>query len=158
MAEKIVKTPIQVAAQLQRQYLMFYNKKEDEHNLFNLFSYAEHGEILNKVPLGPFEIPVLILTTCDDNYIVNTTTRFIRIGPSSCESVYYTDFKTHLTLILSQTFKKDVKPGGWFGEVRLEKINGELIYWDIPIGIPGGGFQYITNRCSIIGRRILIIP
>jgi len=47
---------------------------------------------------------------------------------------------------------------GSFGEATLEKINGELIYWDLPVGIPGGGFQNITRRCSIIGRRILIIP
>jgi len=137
---------------------MFYNKKEDEYNLFNLFSYAEHGEILNNVPLAPFEIPVLILATSNDNYIVNTTTRFIRTGPSSCESVYYTDFKSHSGLILSQKFKKDLKLDGYFGVAWLKKINGELIYWDIPVGIPGGGFQYITGKCSIIGRRISIIP
>ncbi|SEW09899.1 hypothetical protein SAMN05428988_2023 [Chitinophaga sp. YR573] len=158
MTNKIVKTPVQVATQLARQYLMFYNKKEDTDNLFNLFSYAEHGQILNKVHLAPFEIPVLILTTCDDNYIVNTTTRFIRISPSSYESVYYSDFKGHFRIMLLQTFKKDVKLAGWFGEAALEKINGELIYWDIPIGIAGGGFQNITRRCSIIGRRISIIP
>jgi hypothetical protein len=158
MPEKIVKTHAQVAAQLTRQYEMFYNRGGDSHNLFNPFSYEEHGEILNKVHLYPFEIPVLILATCDDSYIVNTTIRFIRIGPSSCESVYYMDFKAHSGLILSQKFKKDVKLGGFFGKAWLEKINEELIYWDIPIGIPGGGFQNITGRCSIIGRRILIIP
>jgi hypothetical protein len=157
MTEKIVKTPVQVATQLKRQFLKFYIK--DKQDLFMLFSYEKHGEILNRTSLDPFEIPVLILITCDDTYIINTTTRFIRIGPSSCEFLYYTDFKHHegyKSWITED--KKVIKLGGAFGEFGLKKINGELIYWKIPTGKPGCGFWNITNRCSIIGRRILIIP
>jgi hypothetical protein len=152
MAEKIVKTPKQVAAQLERQFLMYF--KEKPFDVFSLFSFEKHSGILNNILLEPFEIPVLVLKAADDNYIINTTLRFVRIGPMSHESVYYKDFRGHAAY-------KSMLHGarsGYFEEFGLRKLDGELIYWSIPTGKPGYGFWYITNRCSIIGRRILIIP
>lgn len=161
--EKITKTPQQVASQMERWFFLYYKrekstfKSDDVFTLFDLLSVEKQCEIISQINLPISEIPVLILLTERNDYILNTTTRFIKVSNSFCESIYYADFDYHKAYrSLQDGLRINIKRDGLFEEFGLMKKNGELIYWKIPTGRPGFGFWNITAKFEIIGRRYLI--
>lgn len=107
-------------------------------------------------------MPVLVLKLRDNEFLINTTERFLQIGNSANESVYYTDFKRHRgyrSIAVDSKFGVKhigVKTDGYFADFGLEKQNGEVVYWSIPTGKPGFAFWNLTKKFNIIGRKYII--
>jgi hypothetical protein len=166
--EKIVKTPNQVVEQIERWFLRYYNKEKstfngsEEFTFFDQLYFEKRNELIRKVEINKHEIPVLILSIRNDEYILNTTERFIRIYDLGTESLFYSDFDYHKGF---KGFGHDhvpiskvmnLKSEGHFSEFGLKKKDGQLVYWLLPTGKPGFAFWNITNKFEIIGRRYVI--
>jgi hypothetical protein len=166
--EKIIKTPNQVAEQIERWFLRYYNKEKSAFNGSEIFTIFDHlyfekqNVLIKKVEFNKHEIPALILSLSNNEYILMTTERFIRIYESGTESLFYSDFDGHIgfkafgdrQLPISKIV--NVKTEGQLGEFGLKKKEGQIIYWSIPTGSPGFAFWNVTNKFEIIGRRYLI--
>jgi hypothetical protein len=124
--------------------------------------FEKQNELIRKVEFNKHEIPVLLLSLDNNEYILNTTERFIRIYDLNAESLYYSDFANHKGYKdfggEQQDLRKivNVKSEGQLAEFGLEKKDGQIIYWSIPTGKPGFAFWNITNKFEIIGRRYFI--
>ncbi len=166
--EKIVKTPNQVAEQIERWFLMYFNKEKSSFNGSELFTIFDHlyfetqNELIRKVELDKFEIPVLVLSVSNNEYILITTERFIRIYDSGTESLFYSNFQCHRgfkSIAVEQHNGRKlvgVKMEGHLAEFGLEKKDGQIVYWLIPTGSLGFAFWNLTNKFEIIGRRYLV--
>lgn len=107
-------------------------------------------------------MPVLLLSLGNNEYILNTTERFIRINDSGTESLFYSDLARHNGYKDYGGGRPDIskvvniKSEGHLAEFGLRKKGGQIIYWSIPTGSPGFAFWNVTNKFEIIGRRYLI--
>lgn len=79
--EKLIKTPAQVAVQMEGWFLRYYKKEKSAFNgteVFTIFAhlyFEKQNELNRKVEFNKHEIPVLILSPGNNEYILNTTER-----------------------------------------------------------------------------------
>jgi hypothetical protein len=162
--EKFPKTHDQVASQLEHWFLSHYGKEKSAFNgkeaftIFNHLYFEEQNDLIRRMNLNRHEIPVLVLRLQNNEFIVNTTERFIRITEGDAESLYYSEFEGHsgFRSIAAKNASAGIKTDGYFAEFGVTKKDGQVIYWTIPTGVPGFAFWNITKKCEIIGRRYLI--
>ena len=90
-------------------------------------------------------------------FVLNTTHRFIRIGESDLESIFYTDFICHrgYNSVRIEGAPIGIKSDGYFAEFGLKVQSREIIYWLIPSGRAGFAFWNVTKKCELIGRKYL---
>jgi hypothetical protein len=165
MESLIKKTSEQIKQQMFVWFLRYYNKNIDDFSgteqftLFDKIPVAEKEFYLGKLDLEHSELPVFILVVRDNEVIINTTHKFIRLKDNLIETVNYLDFEYHkgfTNFRITQNDKAEtisVKTNGYISEFRLGKINREIIYWDIPTGSLGFAFWNVTKKCELIGRK-----
>lgn len=160
---KFIKTANQIAEQIERWFLLYHKKEKSSFNgselftIFNHLYFEQQNDLLRRMELNKYEIPVLVLRLKDNEFLVNTTERFLRVSSSTTESVYYTDFKSHRGYgSIADAVRFNVKIDGNFADFGLEKQNGEITYWLIPTGRPGYGFWNVTKKFGIVGRNYII--
>jgi hypothetical protein len=166
--QKISKTPNQVAEQIERWFLMYHKSEKSSFNGSEAFTIFDHlyfekqNEFIRRVQLNEKEIPVLILSINKNEFIINTTERFIHIDCFGTTSLFYKDFAGHNGFRAFGPGQMDnraivnIKTEGKLAEFGLKKKDGEVIYWSVPTGKPGFAFWNITNKFEIIGRRYVI--
>lgn len=107
------------------------------------------------------EYPVLDLSINEEETIVNTTERFIKLSPTETTSLDYSDFEGHLGFSnirkpgvgFDKAKVKFLKTDGYISDIGLKKRNRGQIFWDIPTGKPEFGCWNITKKCELIGRK-----
>ncbi|WP_295127774.1 hypothetical protein [uncultured Chitinophaga sp.] len=156
--EKFIKTPVQVAQQLEHWYRMYHpeGKDTDTFILFGQLPSAVKETLLPLMALPALELPVLALMLHETCFVINTTERFIRVDGEQMESVYYQEFlfhKGYKTMTTMEESGPNVKAEGKTGEFEILKTNGESVFWIIPTGRAGFKFWNVTKRCQIIGRK-----
>jgi hypothetical protein len=166
--QKISKTPNEVAGHIERWFLMYHKSEKSSFNgseaftLFDLLFFEKQNELIKRVTLSEKEIPVLVLTLNKNEFILNTTERFIHIDVFGTTSLYYKDFDGHNGFRAFGPGQMDnraivsIKTEGKLAEFGLKKKDGEVVYWSVPTGKPGFAFWNITNKCEIVGRRFVI--
>lgn len=165
---KVSKTPGEVAAQIERWFLLYHKTEKSSFSgsetftIFDLLCPEKQNELIKQVEFNKQEIPVLVLFLNNNECILNTTERFIHIENTGTASLYYTEFDgpngfkalgpgtmDNLTVV-------SIKKEGKLAEFGLKKKDGEVVYWPVPTGKPGFAFWNITDRFKIIGRRFVI--
>jgi hypothetical protein len=148
----------QAALKIKQWYLFQYRviessvKGTEVFTLFDKMKPDKQDRIRQKLHLNPFEIPILILTTCARQYVINTSERFVKITPTKHESVYYEEFDG-FTSYESLHFKKKKPKSGdavGFTELGLKKTTGEILFWKIPSGNNCYFFWNITRMTEDI--------
>lgn len=127
----------------------------DVFTLLDKMPSHKRENILSRLHLNKDELPVFVLTISEDEYIINTTYRFIRLQGLVMASINYGDFEYHAgyksmyagSICKSQPL--NIKKDGYFDEFGLRLKTGEIIYWKIPTGRPGFGFWNVTKRCGL---------
>jgi len=127
--------------------------------LFDLLNTETKIKISKVLSLKSFEIPVLLLTVSEEQFIVITTERFIRIANSQVEEISYVDFDRHTGYksLLSKNMNgtsSSIKSEGYTQDFGLQKKNGEITYWEIPTGSAGFAFWNVTKKCELIGKKL----
>lgn len=139
---KITMSHNQAARKIKQWYLFQHRvieaaiKGTEVFTLFEKMKPDKQDRIIQKLNLHPFEIPILILTICAGQYIVNTSERFVKITPTKHESVYYEEFEgftSYESLHFEKTKSKYEEPIR-YTELGLMKTTGEIIFWKIPSG------------------------
>ena len=161
------KSPEEIKRQIEFWFLRYFRKEKEELNgseLFTLFDLIEDISKNNlnlQMDLKKSELPVLILKISDNEIIINTTERFIRLSNSVAEYLEYKEFEWHngfdsiLATKLPSGKPISVKTDGYTSNFSLRKRNGEIVNWEIPTGVPGYGFWNVTKKCELIGRKYL---
>lgn len=152
----------QAALKIKQWYLFQYRvieasvRGKEVFTLFDKMKPDKQDRIRQKLRLNPFEVPILILTICANQYIINTSERFVKITPTKHESVYYEEFDGFASYEALHFAKKKPKPGtsADFTELGLKKTTGEIIFWKIPSGNTCYFFWNITRLVEQI--RIVI--
>lgn len=169
MENQIEKSAERIKEQIEFWFLNYFNKSKVEFNgtevftLFELIDLEVQVKIKHKLNLKSNEIPVLILKISDVEFIINTTSKFIRVSKSSIEFIDYSDFEWHkgYKSILADKLPSgkpiSIKTDGYLSEFGLKTKNGKIIYWKIPTGVPGFGFWNVTKKVELIGRRYNVI-
>jgi hypothetical protein len=95
--EKFVKTPVQIAAQLEHWFHKFVavGKEPDNFVLFPALPAEVQEQLHLAMALPAREIPVFVLSVDDGCFVINTTERFIRLDGDAMESLFYSDFNGH---------------------------------------------------------------
>jgi hypothetical protein len=162
---RIVKTANQIAAQIEKWFLSYHGKGKPGFNGSETFTIFHHlhsekqNELIKRMDLNKQEIPVLVLSSSNNQFIVNTTERFIRMYNSGVESLFYTDFEGHKGYrsfaVEQPTTSKiiSIKTDDSFSEFGLKTKAGQVIYWVIPTGRAGFAFWNVTKKCELIGRK-----
>ena len=99
---------------------------------------------------------VLVLVLEKNEFIINTTERFIKIGDTDPISLYYPDFSHHKgyqSIAVEGYTSVGIKTDGYFAPFGLVRKDKTIIYWNIPTGKPGFAFWNVTRKFEIIGRR-----
>jgi hypothetical protein len=166
--QKISKTPNQVAEQIERWFLMYHKSEKSSFNgsepftIFDHLYFEKQNELIRRVEFNKKEIPVLVLSLNKNEFIINTTERFIHIDSLGTTSLFYKDFDGNKGFKAFGPGQMDnrtivnIKTEGKLAEFGLQKKDGEIIYWPIPTGKPGFAFWNITDKFEIIGRRYVI--
>jgi hypothetical protein len=82
----------------------------------------------------------------------------VKLTNDIVEYINYTEFDWHIGY-KSIAAKRDrgvsvsVKTDGQIAEFWLRKINGEIVFWEIPTGKAGFAFWNVTKKCELIGRK-----
>jgi hypothetical protein len=150
---KITMSHKQAALKIKHWYLFQYRvieasiKGKEVFTLFDKIKPEKQDRIRQKLRLNPFEIPILMLTICANQYIINTSERFVKITPTKHESVYYEEFEGFTSYESLHFVKKKPKSGKTadFTELGLKKTTGEIVFWKIPSGNPCYFFWNITR-------------
>jgi hypothetical protein len=160
-----IKSPENIKAQIEFWYLKYYHltyELVDGMGVFTIFDKMPSHKreyVLSKLNLNNDELAVLVLTIDNDEFVINTTRRFIRLSNDLTESIYYTDFKWHrgfrsIGLKHPESGKLiSVKTDSYFAEFGLMINSGTMVYWKIPTGSAGFGFWNVTKKCELIGRK-----
>jgi len=165
MENLIEKSSQQIKDRIEFWFLKYFNKTKTDFNgneiftLFDLLNTELKAELKNRLNLDPNEIPVLVLKISESEFVINTTKKFVRIDTDSTEIIDYSEFEWHngyKSFVVDKEQEIIAKQDGYFEEFGLRKINGEIIYWKIPTGVPGFGFWNVTKKCEVIGRRFKI--
>jgi len=160
--EKITKTGNQIAEQMERWFLGYHMKEKSAFNgsepftFFNHLYFEKQNELIRHMLLNEREIPVLVLVLEKNEFIINTTERFIKTGDHEPESLYYSAFSHHKgyrSIAVEDHTSVGIKTDGYFEPFGLARKDGTIIYWNIPTGQPGFAFWNVTKKFEIIGRR-----
>jgi hypothetical protein len=143
----------QAARRIKNTYLSLYKvievavKGTEIFTLFDKMKPDKQERTYQKLDLNPFEIPVLKLSVCNGQSIINTSQRFIRITPAIHESIYYEDFEGFINYESLKYEKKRRKSRTTvtFIELGFKKINGDIIYWEVPQDNNGYFFWNVTR-------------
>lgn len=161
--EQFIKTANEVAEQIERWFLLYHKKEKPAFNgseaftIFNHLYYEQQNDLIRRMQLNKYEIPVLVLKLRDNGFLINTTERFLLPGHPATESVYYADFKWHKGFKPpSLENRTNVKLHGSYADFGLQKQNDEIVYWSLPAGKPGFAFWNVTKKFHIIGRKYII--
>ncbi|WP_461450386.1 hypothetical protein [Mucilaginibacter sp.] len=161
--EKFFKTPDQISALMQHWFLSYHHKERnffsgsETFTFFYLISEDLQQKLLDRASLDEHEKPVFLLSCGNAGFILNTTHRFIKIGESDLESIFYTDFICHngyksISIRIDGSLKS-VKTEGYLFEFGLRTHSREIVYWLIPSGQAGYAFWNVTKKCEFIGRK-----
>ncbi|SDI12032.1 hypothetical protein ACRQ5D_09345 [Mucilaginibacter sp. P25] len=161
--EKFLKTPDQISALMQHWFLSYHRKDRDSFSgseAFTFFDLIPEGlqqALLQRANLDEHEKPVFLLNCGNAGFVLNTTHRFIRIGESDLDSIFYTEFTWHsgYKSIRIEGAPIGIKSDGYFAEFGLETQRREIVYWLIPSGKAGFAFWNVTKKCELIGRKYL---
>jgi hypothetical protein len=168
VVQKVSKTPDEVAAQIERWFLLYHKTDKASFNgaetftIFDLLCSEKQNELIRDIEFNKHEFPVLVLFLDNNEYILNTTERFIHIGNSGTSSLYYSEFdgtngfKAFGPGTMDNHMVVSIKKEGKLAEFGLKKKDGEVIYWPVPTGKPGFAFWNVTDKFKIIGRRFVI--
>jgi hypothetical protein len=168
VVQKVSKTPGEVAAQIERWFLLYHKSEKTSFNgsetftIFDLLCSEKQNELIKKVEFDKHEIPVLVLFLNNNEYILNTTERFIHIYNAGTSSLYYSDFdgpngfKAFGPGQMDNHMVVSIKKEGKLAEFGLKKKDGEVVYWPVPTGKPGFAFWNVSDRFKIIGHRFVI--
>lgn len=163
----IDKTAGQIKEQIEFWFQKYFNKTKTEFSgteqftFFDLLNENDKNAISGKLELRANEVPVLILKVFEEDIIINTTERFIKLAKPGIHYIDYTDFEWHsgfklLTATGSPNEKTDsIKTDGKLAEFGIKKKTGEIVYWKIPTGTLGFAFWNVTKKCELIGRKYL---
>jgi len=163
--EKIIKTSNQIAEQMERWFLRYHLKEKSAFNSsepFTLFShlyFEKQNELIKRIQLNEREIPVLVLALEKNEFIINTTERFIKTDGCEPEQLYYSAFSHHKgyrSIAVDDHTSVSIKMDGYFEPFGLVRKDGTVIYWNIPTGKPGFAFWNVTKKFEIIGRRYVV--
>lgn len=161
------KSPEKIKTQLEFWFFKYFNKDRKEFSgkevftLFDLVNDDLKNELIFKINLKSDEIPIFLLRIDKGNFIINTTERFLKVDETTIEEVHYCDFLRHEgysdVISIRKNFREivDVKTEGLIKEFGIMKVNGTILHWKIPTGIPGFAFWNVTKRCELIGRKYL---
>ena len=162
MENLIEKSAEQIKDRIEFWFFKYFNKPKADFNgneiftLFELLNAELQNELKKRLNLDRNEIPVLVLKISESEFIINTTKKFVRIDSDSTEIIDYAEFEWHngyKSFVVDKEKKIITKHDGHFEEFGLRKLNGEIIYWKIPTGVPGFGFWNVTKKCELIGRK-----
>ena len=150
---KITMSHKQAALKIKHWYLFQYRvieaavKGKEAFTLFDKMKPEKQDRIRQKLRLNPFEIPILMLTICANQYIINTSERFVKITPTKHESVYYEEFDGFTSYESLHFAKKKPKSNktAALTELGLKKTTGEIVFWKIPSGNTCYFFWNITR-------------
>jgi len=165
MENLIEKSAEQIKDRIEFWFLKYFNKTKTDFSgseIFTLFEFLNaelQTELKKRLNLDTNEIAVLVLKISESEFVINTTKKFIRIDSESTETIDYSEFEWHngyKSFVVDKEKKIITKHDGHFAEFGLRKINGEIIYWTIPTGVPGFGFWNVTKKCELIGRKFII--
>ena len=168
VVQKVSKTPGEVAAQIERWFLLYYKTEKTSFNgsetftIFDLLCPEKQNELIKEVTFDKHEVPVLVLFLDNNECILNTTERFIHIYNAGTSSLYYSDFdgpngfKAFGPGQMDNHMVVSIKKEGKLAEFGLKKKDGEVVYWPVPTGKPGFAFWNVSDRFKIIGRRFVI--
>ncbi|PTB92995.1 hypothetical protein C9994_13415 [Marivirga lumbricoides] len=163
----MTKSPEQIKNQLEFWFLKYFDKTKEDFNgkekftLFELVDEIVNEKVINQASLMSNEIPVFILEISEENYVIATTERFIKLEGSAFNEINYREFSGHSgykeVTIVRKGFRKvaDVKTEGLLKEFGIKKTDGTVIYWIIPTGTSGFAFWNVTKRCELVGRKYL---
>lgn len=166
--QKVSKTPVEVAAQIERWFLLYHKTEKTSFNgaekftIFDLLCPEKQKELIKNVELNNNEIPVLILLPGNNECTLSTTERFIHIDSTGTSSLYYSEFdgcngfKAFGPGTMDNHMVVSIKKEGKLAEFGLKKKDGEIIYWFVPTGKPGFAFWNVVDKFRIIGRRFVI--
>lgn len=169
MEDLLEKTAEQIKDRIEFWFTKYHNKAKTEFNgsepftLFDQIPLSRQQELLSQVHLKTQELAVLILIINQQEFILNTTERFIRIKDTHTESLAYTDFGWHAgfqSFVLERPVNGrpvNVKMTGYISPFGLRMRDGQIIYWNIPTGEPGYGFWNVSKKCELIGRRFILV-
>lgn len=165
--EKIIeKSAKQIKERIEFWFFNYFNKTKKDFNgselftLFELLNAELQIKLKQRLNLESNEIPVLILKISESEFIVNTTKKFIKIDSDKMEIINYAEFEWHngyKSFVVDKEKKIITKHDGHLSEFGLRKRNGEIIYWEIPTGVPGFGFWNVTKKCELIGRKFKLV-
>ncbi|WP_439696861.1 hypothetical protein ACFGVS_30475 [Mucilaginibacter sp. AW1-7] len=161
--DKFFKTPDQISALMQHWFLSYHGKDRnfftgsETFTFFDLIPEGLQQALLRQASLDELEKPVFLLDCGNAVFVLNTTRRFIRIGESDLESVFYADFDGHygFNSIEIKGAEKGIKTDGYVAEFGLATQSRKIVYWSIPSGRPGFAFWNVTKKCTLIGRKYL---
>jgi hypothetical protein len=168
VVQKVSKTPNEVAAQIERWFLLYHKTEKAAFNgaetftIFDLLCPEKQNALIKAVELDKHEIPVLVLFLGNNECILNTTERFIHISNAGTSSLYYPEFdgpngfKAFGPGQMDNHMVVSIKKEGKLAEFGLKKKDGEVVYWPVPTGKPGFAFWNVSDRFKIIGRRFVI--
>ena len=163
----MTKSPEQIKNQLEFWFLKYFDKTKEEFNgkekftLFELIDENTKDKVITQASLMSNEIPVFILEISEENYVIATTERFIKLDGSKFDEINYREFSGYTgykdVAIVRKGSRKvaDVKIEGLLKEFGIKKTDGTIIYWIIPTGASGFGFWNVTKRCELVGRKYL---
>jgi hypothetical protein len=153
--EKIIKSHPQVARQMEKWYLNYIDKQKEAytgHEPFTFFDrlfYEKQNRLYKLMDLPPEEIPVFFLHVRDDEFVVSTTQRFVKISAHDITCIPYANFNGHEGF----KFPSRGHVPGHIAAFGFKQKNERPVYWDLPTGVAGHTFHGVTNRCELIGRR-----
>jgi hypothetical protein len=165
--ENLIQPEEKIKNQMIFWFLKYHHQTADEFigtEQFCLFAKLLQPEQMKFLPyIEPPEIPVLILKLEPENFIINTTRRFMLITPTGFDTVNYTEFDGHqgyksfgITLPGKQV--ATIKTDGYQAEFGIRRTDGWVVYWSIPTGHVGFSFWNITKKFNLIGKKYLTHP
>lgn len=135
----------------------------EQFTIYDLLPKAQKIKIENYTAFEDYELPVLVLRLQAEDFIINTTHRFIGIFNSTIESINYVEFDRHhgfskpLSHDASLNERRSIKSEGLYVNFEIVKKNKEIITWKIPSGKPGFAFWSVTKKCEFVGRKYIIV-
>jgi hypothetical protein len=167
MDKSTSKTSNEIKDRMYFWFLKYHSKTIDEFDgteqftLFDKIARDKKESYLEMLHLQPAELVVFILRVDNNEVIINTTIRFVRLHGKESESINYTDFEWHegfktIVAIDSESGKRgNIKTNGYVSKFGLRKKDKQIVHWNIPTGSPGFAFWNVTKRCELVGRKYI---
>jgi len=155
---KIDKTPSQIKTQMEFWVLKSKTRIEltKHHSMLNSFDLLDSKtkeDILKKTTLSNDELIVFVLKNKPQEYIINTTKRFLKITGQDTEELLYSEFKT-IGLNETGTLQnlKLLRVAPKYKNCYLITKNENVIIWEV-LYDSINCFIQASKRCELIGRK-----